>query len=120
MLEQQNIIEQFFNQPGNFSEDEKVIVGFVHLYQTKPELFPPEVAQLGVTLPDDLNKISDTILDWCDDYASEAYDKLVEFLEGNTKGPGGKKNLNVEQAKELIENAIRKSIPSVPKVPKGS
>ncbi|MFB2891609.1 hypothetical protein ACE1CI_01565 [Aerosakkonemataceae cyanobacterium BLCC-F50] len=115
MLDMQNIIQEFLTYPERFSEDEHYIIAFVHLYQSQPQLFSSvkdSVAKLCDNLPDDLENISEAILEWCQDGDRNIYGEFLKILPNNTKAPGGKKNLNVEQAKELIEQGVRNSIPS--------
>ena len=111
----QKTIEEFIAHPDEFGEDEQSIVAFVYLYQTQPELFSDfqnSLAELCDNMPDDdLEAISEKILEWCENDAPNVYPELVKLLPDPTRGPGGRKNLNVEQAKELLNNGIRKSIP---------
>ncbi|MGK7901530.1 MAG: hypothetical protein AB4352_08970 [Hormoscilla sp.] len=107
-----NMLNQ--NTIDEFGEDEQSIVAFVHLYQTQPELFSDyqsSLAELCDNLPDDIEAISEKILEWCEDDAPKVYPELVKLLSETIRGPGGRKNLNVEQAKDLVNNGIRKSIP---------
>jgi len=95
---------------------DKNIIAFADLLEKKPELFSEHqtsLSELYESLPDDLDAISKQIIRWCRKH--NVYGEFLEILPDSTKGPGGRKNLNVEKAKELIDNSIRRSIPDKPK-----
>jgi len=113
-MSDRNLIEEFIAHPDLFGEDEQIVIAFVRLYQTQPELFSDfqnSLAELCDNLPEDLEEISEKILEWCQDNAPNVNSELLKLLPAPTKAVGGRKNLNVEKAKELIDNGIRKSIP---------
>lgn len=112
-MSDRNIIEEFIAHRDLFGEDEQIVIAFVRLYQTQPELFSDfqnSLAELCDNLPDDLEEISEKILAWCQDEAPQVNSELLQLLPASTKAVGGSKNQNVEQAKELIDNVIRTSI----------
>ncbi|CAD0225947.1 MULTISPECIES: hypothetical protein [Planktothrix] len=112
----------------SFAEDN--IRAFQQLITTEPQLFSKheaELHQLGATLPDDIEKISDAVSTWC---ACESRPQILEALiklhgdvdkdriPGTTKLPGTN-NLQApppppppKVSRETLLNAIQESFPN--------
>lgn len=98
----------------SLSEHEENIIVFVYLIKKQPNLFKEEertnLRQLLQKLPDNVEKISDAIDDWCKKYPQirDAFlkiptDDLIRAANGRATPLTGK------ETKEIIENLVIES-----------
>lgn len=110
---------------SELSPYEENILDFVKLAQTQPNLFTAEdraaLGELLVTLPDDIEQISDALALWYETrpHILNAILDLPVEESASHRGPGGRKTrLNPKDVKEMIDNIVRQSTP--PQEPQAS
>ncbi|NEO14419.1 MULTISPECIES: hypothetical protein [unclassified Moorena] len=115
---------------------QKNVKAFIHLLQNTPGLFNTQDRQtLAEKIPEDIEEISELILDWCDEQLPEINDALQQVRRSfpddepiKELGPGGTfptpetKAEDEKNLRETLINELRKSSPpetKKPNTPKG-
>ena len=100
----------------SLSEHEENIIVFVYLIKKQPNLFKEEkrtsLSQLLEKLPDNVEKISDAIVDWCKKYPQirDAFLNIpTDDLNSIRAANGRATPLTGKETKEIIENLVIES-----------
>ena len=100
----------------SLSEHEENIIVFVYLIKKQPNLFKEEkrtnLRQLLQKLPDNVEKISDAIADWCKKYPQirDAFLNIpTDDLNSIRAANGRATPLTGKETKEIIENLVIES-----------
>ena len=100
----------------SLSEHEENIIVFVYLIKKQPNLFKEEkrtnLRQLLQKLPDNVEKISDAIVDWCKKYPQirDAFLNIpTDDLNSIRAANGRATPLTGKETKEIIENLVIES-----------
>jgi hypothetical protein len=101
---------------SELSPYEQNILDFVYVLEQQPNLLTPEdrlsLEELLTISPDDVEQISNDITIWYEnhpDIEAAIFELPINFL---SRGPGGRQaKITPREAKELIENAVRRSKP---------
>ena len=96
------------------------IKDFIEFSQKNAELFTDEISasitNILPNLPDDIEQISDAIMQWCEENYPKIYDAFTQLSIINPSGDrgpgGGPTEITAQQVKAELDNRFRQSKPS--------